>query len=457
MNNYTIPEQGFVYADELKPVSLDAERALIGCVLRGGRETMERVREIVHGEMFWSESHQAVWAALERLYSEGLHLDVIVAGDEMERMQKLGELEREWGDGIRNGRAYLSDLRASGDPRHAETYAEQVQDYHFKRYLLQFSGKIGGWAANGRRAREIIQDVEAEFSKMQIYNAQDEYTVPIAVGVSEAYDWADRAARGEIVGIPTGLIDLDNIIGTLINGNVYLIAGRPGQGKTGVLLSIARNVARRQKRIGILSLEMSRMQVSQRLIAQEAEIDLQSLIQGTLRDSDWPKFTNAVEVVASYSIAINDLSSITIAQIRQTARKIQAANGLDLLIVDYIQLAAGDGKKYERRDLEVSAVSRGLKYLARELNIPILAAAQLSRAVEQRQDKKPILSDLRESGSLEQDAYAVIFMYEKEENIHLEVAKHRNGPTGDCTLYFNKPFVRFDNLQWRAPAGGRPE
>lgn len=245
--------------DSLQPVSIESERALIGCVLRGGRPAFERVREIAAPEMFWSASHQAVWAAIERMYEQGLQIDVILIGDEMERMQEMGNLEQEWSDGVRSGRAYLSDLRATGDPRHAETYAEQVQDYHFKRHLLAFSGKLAGWSANGRRALDIIADVEMEFSKMQIYSAQDEYTVPLSVGVSEAYDWTDKAARGEVVGVPTGFIDLDRILGSLINGNVYILAGRPKQGKTGVLLSVARNVAKSKKRVAIFSLEMSRM------------------------------------------------------------------------------------------------------------------------------------------------------------------------------------------------------
>lgn len=449
---FTIPESGFAIAEDLKPVSIESERALIGCVLRGGRETFEIARAIVKAEMLWSSSHQEVWKALEKVYEAGLQIDVIILGDEMERMQALGQLEQEWGNGVWSGRAYLADLRSNGDPRNVETYAEQVQDYHFKRFLLEFSGKTAGWSANGRRAKDIISDIYTELGKLDIYTIEDEHTASIVQGVSEAYDWTDNAAQGKILGVPTGLMDLDKILGTLINGNVYIVAGRPGMGKTGLLLSIARNTAKTGKRIGIFSLEMSRLQVSQRLIAQEAELDLMSIIQGTLQDREWAKFTSGVETVASYPISINDLSSININQIRQTARKIKAKSGLDLLIMDYIQLAGSENNKgYERRELEVSAVSRGLKHLANELNIPILAAAQLSRAVEQRASKRPILSDLRESGSLEQDAYAVTFIYKPEDAskqniICLDVAKHRNGPVGECELLLRSPFVRFDNL-----------
>lgn len=438
-----------------QPKSLETEQHLIGATLRGGRATYERVKDFIIPEMFWSISHQSVWNGIGRVYDNGMQIDTVIIGDEMERMLKMGELSEEWGNGLWSGRAYLASLRSDGDPRNIETYAEQVQDYHIKRSLLAYSSKIAYWSANGRRGKDIISDVREELSKIEIISAQDEYTVDIGTAVSEAYDWTDRAAKGEIVGIPTGFIDLDNILGSLINGNVYILAGRPKKGKTAILVSIARNVAKSKKRVGIFSLEMSRMQVAQRLIAQEAEIDLQSIIQGKLQDREWPIFTNAVESVAALPIVINDLSSINISQIRKTARTIKESGGLDLLIVDYIQLASGDGKKFERRDLEVSAVSRGLKYLARELNVPILAAAQLSRAVEQRANQHPILSDLRESGSLEQDAYAVMFIYEPEgdgkQNITgLDIAAHRNGPTGQIELVFRAPFAKFENAVSKA-------
>lgn len=440
---------------ETKPISLPTEQHLIGAVLRGGRSSFEQVKDFILPEMFFSIGHQSVWQGLFKVYDAGLQLDTVIVGDEMERMLKMGELEEEWGNGIINGRTYLARLRESGDPRNIESYAEQVQDYHIKRHLLNFSGKIAYWSANGRRGKDIMSDVESEFSKISIFSAQDEYTVPIGVGVSEAYDWIDKAARGEIVGVPTGFKEVDKLLGSMIAGNVYIVAGRPKKGKTGFLLSVAYNVAKKQKkRVGIFSLEMSRLQVSQRLISMESQIDLHRMILGELEEKEWAMLTHAVEVTADLPIVINDLSSININQIRRTARKIKASGGLDLLIVDYIQLASGvsEGKAFERRDLEVSAVSRGLKYLARELNVPILAAAQLSRNIETRADKKPILSDLRESGSLEQDAYAVMFLHKEKEDSdvnELIVAAHRNGPTGTAELLFRNHLARFEDLSYR--------
>jgi replicative DNA helicase len=429
---------------DIRPKSIESEQALIGAVLRGGRVVYEKVN-FINSENFFCTSHQTVWRAIERVYKNGLQIDVIVVGDEIERMNEMSSVSE---SGI-SGRAYLAELRANGDHRHVETYAEQVQDYHIKRHLHNFSGKIAYWSANGRRGRDIIADIEGELSKITVYSANDEYTVSASEAVSRAWDWTERASRGEIVGVPTGLADIDRIIGTMINGNVYIVAGRPGTGKTAFAVTVALNQAKRGKRIGIFSLEMSSEQVAMRLIAQDSGVDLQNIIQGKMTEDEWARYTASVEYIAGLKIAINDLSNINIEQIRQIARKIQAEQGLDLLIVDYVQLANAIGDTFERREQEVSAVSRGLKYLARELNVPVLAMAQLSRAVEQRASRRPVLSDLRESGSLEQDAYCVIFLYREDDaktsSVSVDIAKHRNGPVGGCTLYFAAPIARFES------------
>lgn len=429
-------------------VDLQVEEGLIGSVLRGGKSVYEQAREIAKPEHFRNNAYGYAWLACENLYERGMNIDTITVGDELERMGKMVDFVRgQW-----SGRALLSDLRQNGDPRNVLSYAEKVQDYYTKRFLEQFFTKGVEWSRNGRTANEIIQDAQTEFSKITLYSSQDEFTVPISTAVSEAYDWTDAASRGEVVGVPTGYIDLDNILGSLYSGNVYIVAARPGQGKTAFLLSVAKNAALKNKRVGIFSLEMSRSQVAQRLISQYAEVDLNKITRGTLEEREWSIYTNAVENIAALPIVINDLSSIDINQIRQTARKIKKSGGLDLLIVDYIQLANSGEKRNERRELDVSAVSRGLKYLARELDVPVLAAAQLSRAVEQRSSGKPILSDLRESGSLEQDAYCVMFIYmteDKPNDVEMIVAKHRNGPVGSCDLYFKRAFTRFENATSR--------
>lgn len=435
-----------------KEHSRQNEVGLLGAVMRDG-SIYSQAREIVTADCFGWQPYGWVWSAFEQLHSNGMSIDTITVGDELERIGKMNGFILD--DNSLSGRMALSKIRESGKPGHLLSYAENVMDYAAKRQILTFLNKGASWAVNGRRAKDIIADMNMEFSKVTIYGAEDEFTVPISVAVAESYDWTDDAAQGRIVGVPTGLIDLDRTLGSMIPGNVYIVAGRPGQGKTGLLLTIAKHAAQaNKKRVAIFSLEMSRLQVAQRLIAQEAEVDLQRIIQGKLLENEWPMYTHGVEVVADLPIIINDLSSININQMRQTARKIKASGGLDLIVVDYIQLAGGDGSKYQNRELEVSAVSRGLKYLARELNVPILAAAQLSRAVEQRTNKTPILSDLRESGSLEQDAYAVIFINapeaeDKQNIIQLIVAKHRNGQTGIIELIIRKSFVKFENESTR--------
>jgi replicative DNA helicase len=437
----------------------DNEEALIGAVLRGGTETYRSAREIVQQQHFGNVSFGYIWLGFEKLFEQGMGIDQVTVGDEIERMVKMGELdENAVSRGMFSGRVLLSKLREEGEPANATSYAENVQDQSVKRALDPFFEKCSYWNKNGRRAKDIIKDINEEFSKIILYSAQDEYTVPISVAVSEAYDETDLASRGGIIGVPTGFIDLDKILGSLYKQNLYLIAARPGQGKTAFLLTIALKAALMKKRVAIFSLEMSRSQVAQRLIAQVANVDLSKIIKGKLSDVEWPLYTHAVEVVADLPIIINDLSSIDINSIRQTCRKIAADGGLDLVIFDYIQLAESGQKKSERRELDVSAISRGMKYLARELDIPVLAASQLSRELEKRSEKRPVLSDLRESGSLEQDAYAVMFIYrpdqyEKDSTksgvAEIIIAKHRNGPVGSVDLLFQLPYAKFENAATR--------
>jgi replicative DNA helicase len=447
-----------------KEHSYHNEVGLLGAVMRDG-STYNQVREIVTYDCFGWLPYSWVWSAFEQLHSNGMSIDTITVGDELERTGKIEDFTL---DGLTSlvkftGRMALSKIRENGEPRNLLSYAENVMDYAAKRQILTFLNKGASWAMNGRRVKDIIADMNVELSKVTIYGAEDEYTVPLSVAVSEAYDWTDQASQNKVVGVPTGLLDLDKILGSMIPGNVYIVAGRPGQGKTGLLLTIAKHAAQKiKKRVAVFSLEMSRQQVAQRLISQEIEVDLHRIILGKLLENEWPLFTHGVEVVSDFPIVINDLSSININQIRQTARKIKANGGLDLIVVDYIQLAGGDGGKYQNRELEVSSVSRGLKYLARELNVPILAAAQLSRAVEQRSNKTPIMSDLRESGSLENDAYAIIFINapeaeDKQNIVQLIVAKHRNGACGLVDLVIKKSFVKFENASIRTFSPNRKD
>lgn len=430
----------------------DNEEAVIGGVLRGGLAVYQRVREILKPEMFGNVSYGEIWNSIEKLYERGLSIDTITVGDELERAYKLDAVS----NGARLGRALLSDLRNEGDPRNVESYAENIQDYHVKKQLEELGKKMVVWSANGRRAADIMNDVNAEFNGISLYSsgAQD-YIMDISQAVSLAYDETDAASRGMIRRTQTGLPLLDAMLNTgLTGGQLAIVAGRPGQGKTALLLTMALNMMRNGQAVLLFSLEMTSREIAHRLLAQMSGVDVGRIQSGKLQEHEWGLYTNAVDELAAMRdlLTIIDLPTVKIGNIRQLVRREMAKKKYRAVMLDYIQLADGDDKKKERH-LEVGQVSRGLKALAKEQDIPIIAAAQLSRAVEQRTNKRPILADLRESGSLEQDSDVVIFIYDKDEDdrtsvdraCELIVSKNRSGKVGDVLAIFKKSITRFES------------
>jgi replicative DNA helicase len=285
--------------------------------------------------------------------------------------------------------------------------------------------------------------------------------VPLSVCLNDAYDRIDHLCNNdELPGVPTGLFDLDRKLGNLQPSSLYIIAARPGQGKTSLMLTIARNAAIHGKRVAIFSLEMSNEQLTNRLLAQETGMDLQLINTGKMGGEGWGRITAGIESMEKYPLFLDDTPAITPLQLKSKCRRLMMAHGgLDLVVVDYLQLM-GSNMRTENRTQEVGFLSRSLKALSKELNVPVLAAAQLSRAVEQRADKRPQLSDLRESGDIEADADVVMFLYQPEEKNqnHIQptdviVAKHRNGPDGDVKTFFFKSCVRFENAE--KPQGKR--
>jgi replicative DNA helicase len=326
--------------------------------------------------------------------------------------------------------------------------------------MINAANSIASLAYNEDSTIDNVMD-EAEKAVFNVSERRLKHDVePISVVLSEYYDRIDDLAKRdeEIFGVPTGFIDLDKMLGGLQQSDLLIIAGRPGQGKTGFLLSVAKNAAlTHKKHVAIFSLEMSNEQVVQRLIAQETGIDSQRLRTGKLQENEWPLFTHAVEVMSDTHIFLDDTPAITPLQLRTKCRRLHLEHHLDLIIVDYLQLMGGDTRN-DNRVQEVSYISRNLKVLARELNVPVLAAAQLSRAVEQRSDKRPVLSDLRESGSLEQDSDIVMFIYRpdqyekdtvKQNVAEIIIAKHRNGPVGSVELIFRNALAKFENAATR--------
>ena len=431
-----------------QPNSREAEEAVLGAVLIYP-ESYYEIAQILHADDFYVIRNQWLWECFTRLHDRRVPIDLLTVSEDLDEHGQLAEI---------GGQGYLTSLvNQTPSSLHAEAYAKIVEQNAVRRRLLSSANELAKLAYDQEKPIDTIID-EAEqniFGLSERRIAHD--LVPIAQVVSETYDHVSELSQRdeEIFGVPTGLTDLDKLLGGLQKSDLLIIAGRPGSGKTGFLLSIAKNAAQKHKKhVAVFSLEMSNEQLVQRLIAQETRIDTQRLRTGKLEEHEWELFTQATEVLGDTHIWLDDTPAITPLQLRTKCRRLHMEYSLDLVIVDYLQLMGSDSRN-ENRVQEVSFISRSLKVLARELNVPVLAAAQLSRAVEQRTDKKPILSDLRESGSLEQDADIVMFIHrpdalEKDnprQNIaELIVAKHRNGPTHPgIELVFLNNLARFEN------------
>lgn len=429
------------------PHSREAEEAVVGAVFIN-QEVYYDIAQFLSADDFYIHRHKWIWEAFTSLHEQRIPIDLLTVADELERHGQLNEI---------GGPAYLTSLiNQVPSSLNAESYGHIVEGYSIRRKMINAANQIASIAYNERTAVDEVMD-EAEKAVFNVSERRLKHDlVPIKKVASDFYDRIDDLAKraDEIVGVPTGFIDLDRMLTGLQPSDLLIIAGRPGQGKTGFMLSIAKNAGlTHKKHIAIFSLEMSNDQVVQRLISQETGIDSQRMRTGKLLENEWPLFTHAIEVFSDTHIYLDDTPAITPMQLRTKCRRLHMEFGLDLIIIDYLQLMGGDTRT-DNRVQEVSYISRNLKVLARELNVPVLAAAQLSRAVEQRSDKRPVLSDLRESGSLEQDADIVMFIYRpdqyekdtvKQNIAEIIVAKHRNGPVGSVELVFRGAQTKFEN------------
>jgi replicative DNA helicase len=433
------------------PHAVEAEEAVLGCVLINPDAYFE-VAAFLRPDDFYLHKNRWVWDAYVSLHEQRLPIDVITVSEELERHNQLGEA---------GGVAYLTQLiNAVPTSLHAEAYGRLVEREALRRRLIEAATQVARLAyEEGRDIGEVVNDAEAAVFAVSERRLAKELA-PIKEAISEYYDRIKYLFehRDELLGVPTGFIDLDKLLGGLQQSDLLIIAGRPGSGKTGLMLNVAKNAAMvYKKHVAVFSLEMSNDQLVQRLISQETGIDSQRLRLGDIHDHEWPLFVQAANVLSDAQIFLDDTPALTPNQLRSKCRRLDQEYGLDLVIVDYLQLMQGDGRN-ENRVQEVSSISRGLKQLARELNVPVLAGAQLSRAVEQRQDKRPVLSDLRESGSLEQDSDIVMFIHRpdmynndsaKTNIADIIVAKHRNGPTADIQLVFRGALTKFENAETR--------
>jgi replicative DNA helicase len=430
------------------PHSREAEEAVLGAVLINPDAYYE-IAQFLQPDDFFIVRNRWIWETFTRLHETRTPIDFLTVTQQLEERNQLQEI---------GGAAYIMALiNQTPTSLHADAYGRIVEDNSIRRRMLASANELAKLAYNRQQTVDTLLD-EAEKSIFGLSERRVRHDLqPIQQVLGEVYDRVDQLSRRseDIYGVPTGLIDLDRLLGGLQKSDLLIVAGRPGMGKTGFLLSVAKNAAQKHKKhVAMFSLEMSNEQLVQRLIAQETGIDTQRLRTGKLTEEEWPLFTHAIEVLADTHIYLDDTPAITPLQLRTKCRRLHMEYELDLVIVDYLQLMTGDTRN-DNRVQEVSFISRNLKVLARELNVPVLTAAQLSRAVEQRADKRPVLSDLRESGSLEQDSDIVMFIHrpdalDKEsprQNIaEIIVAKHRNGPTHPgIELVFLNNLARFDN------------
>jgi len=434
------------------PHNREAEEAVVGAVLINP-EVYYDLAQFLQADDFYIHRHRWIWEAFTRLHEGRIPLDFLTVTEELERAGQLAEI---------GGPAYLTALlNQVPTSLHAEAYGHMVEAEAIRRRMLTAANQIATLAYDQQEQVENVIE-EAEKSIFSVSERRLRHDVlPISNVLSDYYDRIDELARRpeDIFGVPTGFIDLDRMLAGLQPSDLLIIAGRPGQGKSGFLLSVAKNAALlHKKHVAIFSLEMSNEQVVQRLLAQETGIDSQRLRTGKLNEDEWPLLTHSIEVLGDTHIYLDDTPAITPLQLRTKCRRLHMEFGLDLVLLDYIQLMGGDVRT-ENRVQEVSYISRNLKVLARELNVPVLAAAQLSRAVEQRTDKRPVLSDLRESGSIEQDADIVMFIYRpdqyekdtvKQNVAEIIIAKHRNGPTGSVELVFLNHLAKFVDAATRS-------
>ncbi len=446
--------------DRTLPHNLDAEKCVLGAILINNH-AFNQAAEIIDSQDFFRDAHRRIFEKMVALTDRSAPLDLVTLTDELTRSSELDEV---------GGPAYISSL-TDGVPRSAnvESYAKIVKERSTLRRLIQSANDVLTRAYEAEEDADTLLD-EAERSIFQIaeHRLRTGF-VRVSEMVDASYQLMERLQehKGLVTGVPSGFIDLDALTSGFQKSDLVIVAARPSMGKTSLVLNIALHGAiEAGKTVGIFSLEMAKEQLYIRMLTSEARVDAHRFRGGFLGDADYGRITTANARLLDAKLFIDDSPGVGILEMRAKARRLKLEHGLDLLIVDYLQLMQGRGR-FENRQQELASISRALKILAKELDVPILALSQLSRAPEARGDHRPQLSDLRESGALEQDADVVLFIFREEmyatdaerrpeiEGIaELIIGKQRNGPTGTVRLAFLKQYTRFENLQSGAPADG---
>lgn len=437
--------------DRVPPHNQEAEQSVLGAIFLEP-QALITAAEIVMPEDFYRVAHQKIFQTMLRLSDQGKAIDVVTVTEELSSKKELEDV---------GGISYISEI-ANAVPTAANIghYAKIVEEKSILRRLIRVATTI---VEDGFTREDEVEALlsEAERKMMEVANRKNAGDFKhIKDVLVETYDNIEKlhTRKGDVTGIPTGFRDLDRITAGFQRNDLIIVAARPSVGKTAFALNVAQNVATKtDENVAIFSLEMGAEQLVMRMLCAEGNIDAQVLRTGSLETEDWRKLTMAMGSLSNAGIYIDDTPGIRVNEIRAKCRRLKQESGLGMILIDYLQLIQGSGGSQANRQQEVSEISRSLKGLARELKVPVIALSQLSRGVEQRQDKRPMMSDLRESGSIEQDADIVSFLYredyydketENQNMIEIIIAKQRNGPTGTVTLAFVKEFNKFVNIDW---------
>ena len=432
------------------PHSIEAEQSVIGSMLMD-RDAIITATEIIHSDDFYDRRYGVMFEAMVELYTEGKPVDLVTLQDRLREKDVPPEI---------SSLEFVRDLiTAVPTSANARQYARIVYEKAVLRRLIKVNEEIADECYGGKEQLDtILEETEKKIFDLVKDRSGGDFT-PIRQIALNTLEKIEKASRNKsaITGIPTGFTDLDYRLSGLQPSDLILVAARPSMGKTAFVLNIAQYVAlRKNYTTAIFSLEMSKEQLMNRLFAMESRVDSQALRTGNLSDSDWDKLVESVGIIGNSKLIIDDTPGITVSELRSKCRKFKLDFGLDLIIIDYLQLMSGGKRASDNRQQEISDISRSLKALAREVGAPVIALSQLSRAVESRNDKRPMLSDLRESGAIEQDADVVMFIYRDDyyhkdtENPNIAeiiIAKQRNGPTGTVNLVWLPDYTKFVNME----------
>lgn len=430
------------------PYNIEAEIAVLGSLLIDP-DAVVNVLDILRTDHFYRAEHKNIFEAMFELFDKHQPIDAVTITQQLKKMKKLKEV---------GGASAIAELsNAVSTSVNVMSYAQIVLETAIKRQMITLSGELNQLAFDdGKEITDILD--QAEQSIFAISQRQDRKSfAPIKETLAESFERLDELQKNgdEIRGVATGFMDLDQTLAGFQKSNLVILAARPGMGKTAFSLNMAQHMAvTLKKKVGFFSLEMSKEELVDRLLVSQADIDAWRLKTGRLDQQDFLKISEAMGVLAEASFFIDDTPGLSIFEMRTRARRLMAEHKIDILFVDYLQLA--HGRTTDNRVQEVAEISQGLKNIARELKIPVVALSQLSRAIESRGEKTPQLSDLRESGSIEQDADVVMFLYRKDddirESVNLKIAKHRNGGLNDIDLYFKGDRIKFFGMERKKTA-----